>query len=78
MPVSSPSFFRSRWTGLTARALVVIAALPLAACNSGGDAPRDGGSGGVRPVFFISALEAEADGGAPGLAAPGKQQPSFS
>lgn len=76
MPASSPSLFRSRLTGLTARALVVIAALPLAACNSGGDAPRDGGSGGVRPVFFISALQA--DGAAPGFAAPGKQRPSFS
>lgn len=76
MPVSSPYFFRSRLARLTARALIVIAALPLAACNSGGDAPRDGGSGGVRPVFFISALEA--DGAALGFAAPGKQQPDFS
>lgn len=76
MPVSSSSFFRSRLARLTARALVVIAALPLAACSRGGDAPRDGGSGGVRPVFFISALEA--DGGALGFAAPGKQQSAFS
>lgn len=76
MPVSSPSLFRSRLARLTARVLVVIAVLPLAACNSGGDAPRDGGSGGVRPVFFISALEA--DGAAPGFAAPGKQQSAFS
>ena len=75
MRVYSLFSLRGRMARLTARALFAIAALPLAACSGGGDAPRDGGSGGARPVFFISALEA--DGAAPGLAAPGKQQPSF-
>ncbi|AOG23461.1 putative lipoprotein [Acidovorax sp. RAC01] len=75
MSVSSPLSLRSRVAGLTARALLAFVALPLAACSGDGDAPRDEGSGGVRPVFFISALE---PAGAPrALAAPGSEQFSF-
>ncbi len=57
MRVYSLFSLRGRMARLTARALFAIAALPLAACSGGGDAPRDGGSGGARPVFFISALD---------------------
>ena len=57
MHVYSLFSLRGRMARLAARALFAIAALPLAACSGGGDAPRDGGSGGARPVFFISTLD---------------------
>ena len=75
MPVRSQLSLCSRVVRLCARGVLAIAALPLAACNGGADAPRDGSSGGGRPVFFISAVDT---GGAPReLSAPGDGHPSF-
>lgn len=42
----------------SARAALMPAVFALAAC-SGSDAPPDGGSGGSRPVFFISGHHAD-------------------